>query len=211
MRTDLMTVGEIHDRCKSDKEQDMSPSPCDSCEAYKGIAHDFEESKSCLRDAYEKFSGFVNLETRRQWERVIGMKPSKATDHVILDSELDVYRRLKRDIADLQKRVLRRVVLKAKGLFTCLTCGKSITRHAAQTEDGNYHHLGCITKVPSPHYMAEDDRVFSERWKCGCGHHNAPNTRTCVVCGKRPGPCYDLTKNQCALERQVAGLMEKQS
>lgn len=59
------------------KTTEIIPSPCVECEAYDGIAADFEESKACVREAYQQFAGMVSLETRRRWERVIGILPTK--------------------------------------------------------------------------------------------------------------------------------------
>jgi hypothetical protein len=190
-----LLMAEFH-RGYATGQKDALCSPCDRCEAYAGIAADFEEAKSCLRSAYEQFAGFVGLATRQRWEKSLHMKPSLPTDHSILDSEVDVYRRLKAQIADLEKHVLYRVVQRVRAPYYCHECNKEITRHAAQTLDGNWHHLGCITKAPSLHYKSEDERVLDAQWTCGCGHINGPNMATCAACGRRPGPKWDLSKNR---------------
>jgi len=103
------------------------------------------------------------------------------------ESAREVFERQRDEIAALKRRVLQRVIVRVRGpWYYCAECHKPITRHAAQTEDGFWHHLGCLTKAPSFHYQAEDVRVLGAPWHCGeCGHYNGPDTGDCVKCGKR--------------------------
>ena len=65
----------------------------------------------------------------------------------------DVYDRQRAEIAQLKRRTLRMIQHRARmNPHYCSDCGQSINRHAAQTEDGRWHHLGCISKCESPEY-----------------------------------------------------------
>lgn len=68
------------------------------------------------------------------------------------------YDRLRKRIRELEGERLHRVVVRARPGHECTACGRWITRHQAQTRNGDWYHLACLAPASSsPQYGAHGD------------------------------------------------------